>query len=524
MLFHNLNGRFMKALAIVVVAGCAGQSFAKSDQPNIVFIFSDDHAYQAISAYGSRLAKTPNIDRIADEGMRFDRCYVTNSICGPSRACILTGKYSHKNGYYMNGQEFDVRQQAFPRLMQQAGYQTAIVGKWHLGHENDPVGFDHWHLLKHQGYYYQPKWIGPLGEEQHVGYVTDLITRYTMQWLEKGRDPDRPFMLMMQHKAPHRPWDPSLDRIDDFADTAFPEPSTLFDDYSHRSSAAKLATMRISDHMNTRGPDLKAWKNEDLNTPGETNAREWYHNKLTVEQKAAWTRGIDAKNQPFYDGNLSGQELVRVKYQRYLQDYLSSAASVDDSIGTVLDYLQQEGLAENTIVIYSSDQGFYLGEHGWFDKRFMYEQSLRTPLLVRWPKTVKPGSVDNNIVSNLDFAETFLDIAGTDVPSDMQGHSLVPLLKGERPANWRESFYYHYYEGKGHNVSEHYGVTNGRLKLIHYYELGEWELFDLEADPDEMHSVYGTSEYAKQQAKMEQELSRLRTELEVTTNDVILNQ
>ncbi len=518
----NSHRRFihtlLKAIAFLVLPSPV---FADLERPNIVFIFSDDHAYQSISAYGSELTRTPNIDRIANEGMRFDRCYVTNSICGPSRACILTGKYSHKNGMYGNTQDFDTSQQSFPALLQEVGYQTAIVGKWHLGHKHQPVGFDHWNLLHTQGFYYQPKWVGPLGEHQHVGYVSDLVTKYTLQWLEEGRDPNKPFMLMMQHKAPHRPWDPALEHINDFAGTTFPEPETLFDDYSHRSSAARLAKMRISKDMNTRGPDLKAWSDDRLNNDWQTGARNWFENKLSVEQYATWKPAMDQLNRVFYEQELKGKDLVRAKYQRYLQDYLASAASVDDSVGEMLDYLKSEGLAENTVVIYSSDQGFYLGEHGWFDKRFMYEESLRTPLLVRWPGKVKAGSVDQNIVSNLDFAETFLDVAGATVPDDMQGRSLVPILEGKRPNDWRESFYYHYYEGKGHNVAEHYGVTNGRLKLIHFYTLDEWELFDLESDPNEMHSVYGNTEYADVQLAMEKELKRLRTELEVTTNEVV---
>jgi len=506
---------FLQALSSLVLTS----SCVAAEKPNILFIFSDDHACQAISAYGSKLTQTPHIDRIAHGGMRFDRCYVTNSICGPSRACILTGKYSHKNHYYLNDEQFDGSQQTFPKLLQQAGYQTALVGKWHLGFESSPTGFDHWNILKHQGYYYQPKFISPLGESQHVGYVTDLITRYTLQWLEEGRDPEKPFMLMMQHKAPHRPWDPSLERVNDFVGKRFPEPTTLFDDYRNRASAARLAHMRIADHMNTRGADLKAWEQDEKNPASASSDRDWFYNKLTTQQKATWKAPMDRKNQDFYAGKLSGKDLVRWKYQRFLQDYLSCAASVDDSVGTVLDYLKKTGLNKNTIVIYSSDQGFYLGEHGWFDKRFMYEESLKTPLLVSWPGKIQAGAVSDHIVSNLDFAETFLDLAGIDVPDEMQGRSLVPLLRGQHPEDWRKSFYYHYYEGKGHNVSEHYGVTNGRLKLIHYYKLAEWELFDLEVDPHELRNVYDESTYVQQQIEMKIELQRLRTELEVTSND-----
>jgi arylsulfatase A-like enzyme len=492
---------------------------AADNRPNIVFIFTDDHAYQAISAYGSQLNETPNLDRLAKEGMRFDRCYVTNSICGPSRACILTGKYSHKNGYYLNDQEFDGAQQTFPKLLQAAGYQTALIGKWHLGKVSLPTGFDHWHILEHQGFYYQPKFVTPLGMVQYLGYTTDLITEQTLAWLEKGRDPERPFMLMMQHKAPHRPWDPAPDRLADYSDVEFPEPGNLFDDYENRASAARKAHMRISDHMSVRGPDIKAWDKPQLNTPVENRSRNWYYNKLTVEQHRAWLPVYQKKNARYYEGELTGKELTRWKYQRYLQDYLSCVASVDDSVGQVLKYLDDHALAENTIVVYSSDQGMFLGEHGWFDKRFMYEESLRTPLLVRWPRIVEPGSVEGHIVSNVDFAETFLDAAGISVPHDMQGRSLVPLLQGKEPDDWRTSFYYHYYEGGGHNVAEHYGVTTGRHKLIHFYKLDEWELFDLEKDPHEMHSVYGEPAYAQIQDSLLQELDQLRNELQVTSND-----
>ncbi|MDC0934871.1 sulfatase [Pirellulales bacterium] len=481
------------------------------ERPNILFIFSDDHACRALSAYDPTLLETPHLDRIAREGVRFDRCYVTNSICGPSRACILTGKYSHQNGYYLNDQEFDGQQQTFPKLLQQAGYQTALIGKWHLGRESMPTGFDHWEILEHQGYYYQPKFVTDRGQRQYVGYVTDLITDLTLNWFEQGRDHDRPFFLMMQHKAPHRPWDPSPERVNDFVGRDFPEPATLFDDYRNRASAAKNAHLRITDQMSINGPDLKASDRD-----AENGARKWYYDKMTTAQHAAWMPAYERKNAKYYEGNLQGKELIRWKYQRYLQDYLSCVASLDDSVGKVLDYLDASGLADNTVVIYSSDQGFFLGEHGWFDKRFMYEPSLRAPLLVRWPKVAAAGGVESHITSNLDFAETFLDIAGVKPPADMQGRSLVPLLKGQPRNDWRESFYYHYYEGRGHNVAEHYGVTNGRLKLIHFYKLNEWELFDLKADPDEMRSVYDDPNYAGQRAAMEKELARLRDELQVT--------
>jgi arylsulfatase A-like enzyme len=509
----------MRRILLTLICFIAASRCLAETRPNILFIFTDDHAYQAISAYGSKLNKTPNIDRIAKEGIRFDRCYVTNSICGPSRACILTGKYSHMNGYYLNDQEFDGSQQTFPKLMQAAGYQTALIGKWHLGKKSMPTGFDYWKILEHQGFYYQPNFVTPLGMEQHLGYVSNLLTEQVLSWLEYGRDPERPFLLMLQHKAPHRPWDPAPDRLADNIDVIFPEPETLFDDYENRASAARNAHMRIRDHMSVQGPDLKAWDMPRLNTPAENRARNWFYNKLTVEQHRDWIKAYQKKNATYYNSELAGKELTRWKYQRYLQDYLSCVQSVDDSVGQVLDYLDEHGLAQNTIVVYSSDQGMYLGEHGWFDKRFMYEQSLRTPLLIRWPGVAEAGRSEDCIVSNLDFAETFLEAAGIDIPRDMQGASLVPLLKDVPPTDWRKSFYYHYYEGKGHNVAEHYGVSTGRHKLIHFYKLDEWELFDLEKDPQEMHSIYDDPEYAQIQRDLVEELGRLRSELQVTSND-----
>jgi arylsulfatase A-like enzyme len=363
--------------------------------------------------------------------------------------------------------------------------------------------------------------ITPLGSIDLVGYATELITEQTLAWLEHGRDRNKPFMLMMHHKAPHRPWDPAPGHLKDFADTEFPEPETLFDDYKNRASAAAMAEMRIADHMEITGPDIKAWDWPRLNSKADTQARNWFYNRMTVPQHKAWKESYLKKNEPFYSGDLKDKELTRWKYQRYMQDYLGCVASVDESVGEVLDYLDKNGLTENTIVVFCSDQGMYLGEHGWFDKRFMYEESLRTPLLVRWPGVTKPGAVDDHIVSNVDFAETFLDAAGVEVPGDMQGRSFVPLLAGVPLNNWRTSFYYHYYEGfhRTHAVCEHYGVTDGQHKLIHYYKIDEWELFDLEKDPQELYSVYGKAEYASIQQQLLRELERLRTELQVTSND-----
>ena len=468
----------------------------RPDRPNIVFIFSDDHAYQAIGAYGSQINRTPNIDRIADEGMLFENCLVTNSICGPSRATILTGKYSHLNGFYQNGDRFDGSQTTFPKLLQDAGYQTAIFGKWHL--ESDPTGFDRWHILPGQGAYYNPTMIKEGERVEHEGYTTDIITDLTLDWLEEGRDPDRPFLVMCQHKAPHRNWQPGPKYLEKYKDETIPEPPTLYDDYEGRGTAAKTQDMTIRDTMTPR--DLK------LVPPGN----------LTEEQQTLWDAAYGPENEELERLGLSGVDLVRWKYQRYIKDYLRCVDSVDESVGRVLDYLDEAGLADDTIVVYSSDQGFYLGEHGWFDKRWMYAESLRTPLLVRWPGVVEPGSRSDRLVSNLDFAETFLDVAGLPVPEAMQGRSLVPLLEGEEPGDWRSSFYYHYYEFPGaHSVRRHYGVRTDRYKLIDFYNLGEREMYDLDRDPSELRSCYDDPQYAEVRQSLEAELAGLRRELGV---------
>jgi arylsulfatase A-like enzyme len=498
-----------QALLALIALFAVGSAAAAADRPNILFIFSDDHAYRAVSAYGSGLNKTPNIDRLATEGVRFDRCYVTNSLCGPSRACILTGKYSHKNGFCPNRDVFDNRQLTFPKLLQQSGYQTAIIGKWHL--ITEPKGFDHWEVLPGQGRYYSPQFDTAEGRVTEPGYVADVITDKALRWLEE-RDQDRPFMLMVQHKSPHREWSPSPKHVDKLADAQIPEPKTLFDDYGNRADAAKQATMRISDDMRLK-EDLKIYD-------PDSDFGRVVTGRMTDEEKAAWLTAYKKVNDEFAAAKLEGDALVRWKYQRYMKDYLNTIESVDDSVGELLEYLAKSGLADNTVVIYASDNGFYLGEHGWFDKRFMYEQSLRTPLLVRWPNVAKAGSVDERIVSNVDFAQTFLEMAGVEAPADMQGRSLVSLLKGEDPDDWRKSFYYHYYEGPPaeHSVAEHYGVTDGRYKLIHYHKLKQWELFDLVNDPDEMQSVYGQPEYASHRQRLTDELKRLRSELEVTSD------
>lgn len=481
-------------------------STREHQRPNIIYLMSDDHAYQAISAYGGPLkylAPTPNIDRIAFNGMRFDRCLVTNSISGPSRAVLLTGKYSHLNGFTKNeGQApFDGSQQTFPKLFQAAGYNTAMIGKWHLG--SDPTGFDHWEILPGQGNYYNPDFITKDGMKRNEGYVTELITEKCLKWLTEAKDQKKPFMLMMHHKAPHREWQPGPNELKLYKDVTFPEPPTLFDDYSGRGAASKEQDMTISETMRLI-EDLKLY-------PDTMKVKNVGLNRMSAEQEAAWDSAYNPIIRKFYESKLSGEELVRFKYQRYMQDYLASIAAVDKSVGEVLDYLRKNGLDRNTIVIYASDQGFYLGEHGWFDKRFMYEESYRTPLLISWPGVTAPGSVNTDIVSNLDFAETILNIAGVKIPEDMQGESMVPLLKGETPSTWRKEHYYHYYEYPAvHSVKRHYGISTERYKLIHfYYDIDEWELYDLKNDPMEMKNLYNDSDYASVKEDLHKKLKTI---------------
>ncbi|MDP6538153.1 MAG: sulfatase [Planctomycetota bacterium] len=463
---------------------------AAGERPNILFVFSDDHAAQAIGAYGSRINQTPHIDRLAAEGMRFANCFCGNSICAPSRATVLTGQHSHRNGVVDNGAVFDGSQTTFPKLLRSAGYQTALIGKWHL--KSDPTGFDHWEVLIGQGPYYNPPMLTAQGRRRHHGYTTEIITDLALEWLREERDPERPFLLMYQHKAPHREWEPGPRQLSLYDDVEIPEPATLFDDYGGRAAGARSQEMTLERHLSPR--DLKL-----VPPPG-----------LDEAQLALWNAAYGPKNAAFEAANLEGEALVRWRYQRYLKDYLRCVASVDENLGRVLDYLAENGLEENTIVVYSSDQGFYLGEHGWYDKRWMYEESLRMPLIVRWPRAVRPGSVEERLVSNIDFAPTFLEAAGVPVPEELQGASLLGLLRGEQPRDWRESVYYHYYEFPGvHAVQRHYGVRDERYKLIHYYQLDEWELFDLERDPSELASVHADPAYAKVRERLEAELVRL---------------
>ncbi|TLX75784.1 sulfatase [Labilibacter sediminis] len=500
----SVTALFAGLLTLLMSCQQPAEKQSNSKKPNIVFIFSDDHAYQAISAYGGMLkdyAPTPNIDKIADQGMRFDRCLVTNSICGPSRATILSGMYGHLNGFVSNegGTKFDGSQVTFPKELQKAGYKTGIVGKWHLGSE--PTGFDYWEVLPGQGFYYNPEFRTPEGVHTETGYVTEIITEKALKYIKEAKTEDKPFMLMMQHKAPHREWEPGPKELTLYKDVTFPEPETLFDNYENRGRAAKEQDMSIEITMRL-DRDLKLFENEKLGTTA----------RLNEEQEKAWDVVYDPIIKKFREDKLEGKELVSFKYQRYMQDYLACIASVDKSVGEVLNYLKAEGLEENTIVIYSSDQGFYLGEHGWFDKRFMYEESLRTPLLVKWPGVTKPGSVNADLVSNLDFAQTFLDIAQAPAPAEMQGRSIVPVLKSETPEDWRQEHYYHYYEYPSwHMVKRHYGITTRNYKLMHFYhDVDEWEMYDTQNDPQELNNIYGDEAYTEVQKDLHERLEKLR--------------
>jgi len=493
------------SLLALMIAGSLPASFAKAaDQPpNILFIFCDDLTNQAISAYGHhlKLLETPHMDRLAREGMLFKRCVVPNSICGPSRAVIQTGKYSHLNGFVRNGNRFDGSQQTFPKLMKANGYQTAVIGKWHL--ESDPQGFDHWHILPGQGIYYNPPMIRDGERVTHEGYTTDLIADFSVDWL-KQRDKTKPFMLMSQHKAPHREWAPALRHLGWNDDREFPEPETLFDDYSGRGRAEREQDMTLEKTFNQR------------------DSKEVPPPYLNEEQRKVWDAYYEPRNEQMRQANLQGKDIVRWRYQRYMHDYLGTIKAVDEAVGKLLDYLDEEGIADNTMVMFSSDQGFYLGEHGWFDKRWIYEESLTTPLIVRMPGVTKPGSVNHDIVSILDIPETFLELAGLPIPTDMQGQSLMPVLAGQTPDNWRKSFYYHYYEFPGpHSVRKHFGVVTDRYKLFHFYEpeMDYWTLIDRQTDPHELTNVYDDPTYAETRQTLHAELDRLRDELKVPAED-----
>ena len=464
-----------------------------ADRPNIIFIMSDDHAAHAIGAYGSRVNETPNLDRLAREGAVLTSVFATNSICTPSRATILTGQYSHVNGVTMFNR-FDSSRMTVARLLQGSGYYTGMVGKWHLG--SDPVGFDHWEILPGQGAYVDPVFYTATGERTFTGrYVTDVITELGIDFM-RNRPRNRPFFLMLHHKAPHRPWEPDAAHGARFMGRWIPEPETFWDAYDTRTDALHENQQRVAKDLTRR--DLKLQPPPDLAGPA---LAEWFATKPDTVSTTVEGRTV----------TLTGEPLTRWKYQRYMQDYLATVQSVDDSVGRVLDFLDKNGLAKNTIIIYTSDQGFFLGDHGLYDKRFMYEESLRMPFLVRWPAAIKAGTRNDAIALNVDFAPTFLDAAGVAAPPEMQGRSLLPAVRGRTPADWRTSMYYRYYHDPGdHNTRAHYGVRTRTHKLIYFWKKDQWELFDLVNDPFELHNLYGQPGQEKLTATLKAELARLK--------------
>ena len=487
-----------------------------SDRPNILFVFTDDHAPHAIGAYNGWLKSvnpTPVIDKLAKEGMVFVNSFCTNSICGPSRAVIQTGKHSHKNGFMNNGNTFDWNQQTFPKLLQKAGYQTAIYGKSHLkGH---PLGYDDWAVLPGQGLYYNPDMIFPEGRKRIEGYCTDVVTDLAVEWLNDKRSNDKPFMLMVQHKAPHRNWMPALRHLYLYDEIDIPEPPTLFDEWKDNAPGARVQELEIDRHMDLNY-DLFVDLTPDFNQPPSQKRQDrsaWHNMKrMSAEQLKAWRDHYAPRDKAFHEAKLSGKELVRWKFQRYAKNYLRCVKGVDESVDRLQKELKKLGLDNNTIVIYSSDQGFYIGDHGWYDKRWMYEESLKMPFIVKWPGVVKPGSRNTDLVQNLDYAQTFLEIAGAPQPKDMQGLSLLPLLKGETTKDWRKEIYYHYYEYPSvHMIPRHYGIRTKRYKLMHFYQFGnEWEMYDLKIDPDELTNIYGNKETINLQKNLTNRLKKLR--------------
>jgi arylsulfatase A-like enzyme len=496
----TISRRTLLALPLLTCrpfADLALRAAGSDARPNILFIMTDDHASQAISCYGSRVNHTPNLDRLAKEGMRMDRVFATNSICTPSRASILTGKYSHLNGVPVFN-KFDGSQQTVQKLLQEAGYYTAMVGKWHLG--SNPTGFDYWNILPGQGVYNDPTFYDKDGSEVHEGYVTDITTDIAIDVL-KNRPKDKPFFMMCHHKAPHREWTPDEKHRKQFENRHIPEPDNLRDDYAGRADA--IHEQQQSVFRDLTNLDLKVPPPPGLKGPELTR---WQWQKPTEVEIEV--NGVKKK--------LTGKELEDWKYQRYMQDYLACVQSVDDNVGRLMDWIDATGLKDNTVIIYTSDQGFFLGEHGLFDKRFMYEESLRMPFLVRWPAGIKPGTTSEAIGINCDFAPTFLALAGRQAPADMQGRSFVPVWKGrgKKPADWRHSMYYRYYHDPGdHNTRAHYGVRTDTHKLIYFWKKDQWECYDLVADPREMHNIYGDPQAQPIVAKLKQELYRLKKAL-----------
>lgn len=505
-----MNTHLIKSMALIALGkglvSCAPKE-QEVQQPNIIFIMSDDHAYQAISAYGHGLNSTPNIDRIANEGAIFNRACVTNSISAPSRAVLLTGKHSFVNGKVDNVQPFDWEQDNFPKLLQANGYQTAMIGKIHL--DGIPQGFDYSMVLPGQGHYYNPNFLIDGKKIVKEGYCTEIITEETLDWLKNKRNPDKPFCVLYHQKAPHRNWKPAPKYLTLYDDTTFTPPANFFDNYEGRGRAAKEQEMQIDGHASW-GHDFKMI----VDPQGDSTGFHRELDRFNPQQRKDWLAAYTPKNDAFKAAykTMTDKEIALWKYNRYIKDYLRTIKSVDDGVGQLLDYLDESGLAENTIVIYTSDQGFYLGEHGWFDKRFIYEESFRTPLLMRYPKEIAPGTQIGKLVQNLDFAPTFLDYAKIDIPKEMQGKSFRNLVAGKTD-EWRDAVYYTYYEYPSvHMVKRHYGIVTDRYKLVHfYYDIDEWEMYDLQTDPMEMKNIYNEVSYANVRNDLHKRLEELRT-------------
>lgn len=522
-----------------MVTGCSQNKKTDdvaSSRPNIVYIMTDDHTAQMLSAYDTRYVSTPNLDRIAHDGIKFTQSYVANSLSGPSRACMVTGKHSHNNGFTNNEHGiFDGTQQTMPKLLQQAGYETAMIGKWHL--ITLPTGFNHWEIVPAQGDYYNPDFItkkegtepkGVPGEEydkhQEKGYLTDLITDKAIDWMDNQRDKNKPFALFIHHKACHRCWLPPMKYLHEYEDKTFPIPENFYDDYEGRQAAGE-AEMNIEKHM-TLDYDCKILLPETKSYLRDTYLS--MINRLDSADRVTYMNAYEPIIRDFQDKKLTGRALAEYKFQRYMRDYAKVVKSLDDNVGRVLDYLEEKGLLDNTLVVYTSDQGFYMGEHGWFDKRFMYQESFATPLIMRLPKNFETRGDINEMVQNIDYAPTFLELAGAPVPEDMDGVSLLPLLQGKHPADWRKSLYYHYYEFPAeHNVRRHYGVMTEQYKLMHFYPepnaekpIDKWELYDLKEDPSEMHNIYGADGTEEITKELKQELKKLQLQYK----DPILEQ
>ena len=505
-----MQNKVLYGLTGAIAMGAFVPAQAQNKPMNIVFIMSDDHSYQTISAYDKRFISTPNIDWLADNGVKFQESFVANSLSGPSRACMLTGKHSHANGFTDNSKTFDGGQQTFPKLLQKQGYQTAMIGKWHL--TSLPTGFNYWDILIGQGDYYNPDFLSNGKKIRRPGYVTNIIADMAIDWMENKRDKNKPFCLLMHNKAPHRVWNPDTCDLRLYDDVTYPLPKTFYDDYAGRLAAQKQEMSIIKD-MDLVYDNKMADKENEIHTT--TGLEQWgrgNYKRMTPSQRAQWDSYYDPIIKKFKEDKLSGKALAEWKYQRYMHDYMRVIHSVDRNVGRVIEYLRQHGLLNNTMIVYTSDQGFYMGEHGWFDKRFMYEESFRTPLLVYYPGG-KHGVV-KEMVQNIDYAPTFLDVAGAKVPSDIQGRSFLPLLEGKKPANWRQSLYYHYYEYPAeHSVCRHYGIRTKRYSLMHFYnDINAWELYDLKKDPDQMHNIYGKPGTEKLTKNLKKQLLQLQVQ------------